>query len=1287
VVRPPGGGTEGRTTLVLLLDERRLEILVQPRLYAGELLDMVASQCGLREKEYFGLAVVDDAGHYTWLQLDRKVLDHDLPRKPQVLTVHFLVKFFIESIGHLADNQTVELFYLQARSLIWRGLLEVEADIVFQLAALGLQAGHGDYSDEVSTRTLLKKTTLLPAFVLKEQPSHTYCEDQVIEHYKKTAGQTRGQAVVNYMTIVESMPTYGVHYFEVYDKRSTPWWLGLSCKGIAQYTHKDRKVPCRVFMWKQLENLYFRDKKFSIEVHDAKRVVQTLSSFNLYEDALKLDSVSAKDELVDAISDSTTQVSVSRRSFNPGSIHVYQWYAQTSNLTKCIWQSAISQHQFYLDRKQARLRGHSAHRSLKEIARDLTRSTTSLSSASSASNLSLSGSSHSLAVSGSLASTEAETEESRRAKAEMAAALKARKEALEERLKEKNSQLKELCIKEGELTGELPSEIPLQPGEPLPVIRRRVGTEFALSEILINKSGNPEEEQLAALELEFEIQSKITSAALKLANDTSTGKSVRRQRKISYSQSQKKLKEIEFKLTTLKHATAGKQQKRAKQPRPGALTSQKHSDGQMIQSLGPRPGQRCQQPQDELRRGVSVPDLGQDGAGQEDVLEEEVPDNLVSPRSCPSSPRKQPVGLPNLPNLPHTDPVHLQSPVRAIQRGPATGYIPNSVYLRSSYRAKQYPTLSTRPNQSTSRPAGPVRAVWHPSDHHHHTLPSPYRNKFDANSGCDSPVGLYNCPQQRTSQAFSSLDDLDGLASMTGPPTARRDPAASHHYPSLERSAARKKQRPVQPAVAGDSRLAMAGDSGAAQVTLKPESRSMEDLEVLENAGARGSVRPRQQQRPNGAHHLDQLAMTSSQLDQLAADQLVARSMTSSQLDQLAADQLVASQQLDQLAASQQALDDLVYRTQQTTLRNTDEYPTVRHASGYDDVDGHAYPLPLPARRTTLLPGQTYPEPAASAVPLPAMHHSHTVAALREVFSPHRSNSRQTHLVHARKVETTFGLNDSVHTHSVIDAASASTPHIVAPPSLVATTSNPPHLATPPSHMSTPTSNDSDEPKPPLFPKQYWQRQHGSPWADTSLDSPAVPRKLKPPVPLPSPSMDPQASQDVNTSVDTVVSPADHPTGHQGSFIPYRETTKPFEMSDYYKYSSKFRKASASSLKSTESSTDSPDSPRSGSGTASQRSSTSRESVPPDLPARPVLAVPAVVRLQPREGQGSLQPREGQGSKESLHKDTPQGGLHGSKESLADAFSTEMLAWYEQKQNKPNPSQQNPQSGKPATLV
>ena len=630
----------GRNASVILLDERRLDMLIQPRMYAGELLDLVASHCQLKEKEFFGLAVVDENGHYQWLQLDRKVLDHDLPRKPTTLTVHFLVKFFIESISHLSENRTVELFYLQARSLIFRGTLEVDSEIVFQLAALALQGTFGDYVDEQTTRNLVKKSPILPASVLKEHSSLTFCEDQVIEHYKKTKGQTRGQAVVNYMTIVESMPTYGVHYFEVYDKRQTPWWLGLSCRGIAQYGYNDRKLPVRVFQWKQLENLYFRDKKFSIEVHDAKRVVQTVSSFNLYDDALKSEGQSntasapppakgddSKDELVDAIADSTTQVSVSRRSFNPGAIHVYVWFGKTQSLTKCIWQSAISQHQFYLDRKQAKLR-HVPVRTLKEIARDLTRSSASLSSASSLSNLSRSGSTHSLAISASGFSVEdpEQSEEARRARMEMLAALKARREALESKLKEKNKLLKELCIKEGELTGELPPEIPLGPGEPVPTIRRRVGTEFALSENLLSKPlQSPEEEMMAKLELEFEIQSKITSAALKLANDNGAAKSVRKQRKISYLQNQEKLRKIESKLNELK----GVRQRRG-QPR------ERRGSSPDVVKAGSKDG--------KPRRGLSVPDLDvslrdESGSQLSVALDEDQPDGIGA-RSCPSSPRK-----------------------------------------------------------------------------------------------------------------------------------------------------------------------------------------------------------------------------------------------------------------------------------------------------------------------------------------------------------------------------------------------------------------------------------------------------------------------------------------------------------------------------------------------------------------------------------------------------------------------------------------------------------------------
>ena len=359
---------------------------------------------------------------------------------------------------------------------------------------------------------------------------------------------------------------------------------------------------------------------------------------------------------------------------------MYVWYAQTSGLTKCIWQSAISQHQFYLDRKQARLRGQAVHRTLKEIARDLTRSSVSLSSASSASNLSLTGSSHSLGVSGSLNSHDQDnelTEDAKRARAEMVTALKARREALEEKLREKRAVLKELCIKEGELTGELPPEIPLAPGEPLPIIRKRVGTEFQISEKLLNKTASAEEEQLAQLELELEIQSKITSAALKLANDSSARKNVRRQRKISYNQCQKKLKELEFRVSSLRH---NYKQKKAKQPRHqqqlhhhtsfdtvgggGAVAGRgAHHLPNHLQHLSQQQQQQQQQQaliDDHLRRGKSVPDLGTESQGESaDEDDGDVETVVVSPRSCPSSPRKQPLGLPQQNSSATLNPHHL----------------------------------------------------------------------------------------------------------------------------------------------------------------------------------------------------------------------------------------------------------------------------------------------------------------------------------------------------------------------------------------------------------------------------------------------------------------------------------------------------------------------------------------------------------------------------------------------------------------------------------------------------
>jgi hypothetical protein len=55
--------------------------------------------------------------------------------------------------------------------------------------------------------------------------------------------------------------------------------------------------------------------------------------------------------------------------------------------------------------------------------------------------------------------------------------LQHKKEALinlEAALKRRINEFRELCLKEGELTGHLPADYPLQPREPIPQVRRRI---------------------------------------------------------------------------------------------------------------------------------------------------------------------------------------------------------------------------------------------------------------------------------------------------------------------------------------------------------------------------------------------------------------------------------------------------------------------------------------------------------------------------------------------------------------------------------------------------------------------------------------------------------------------------------------------------------------------------------------------------------------------------------------------------------------------------------------------
>ncbi|CAJ1051279.1 LOW QUALITY PROTEIN: FERM domain-containing protein 4B [Xyrichtys novacula] len=510
--------TEGRQCQIHLLDGRKLELLVQPKLLSLELLDLVASHFSLKEKEYFGLCFVNDTGQNNWLKLDRKVLDHDFS-KIGPLELRFLVRFYIERITFLKDNSTVELFFLNAKSLVFNETIEVESGNVFKLAAFALQEAKGDYTSAETARSDLKLLPVLPTRALREHPSLNYCEDKVIEHYKQLKGLTRGQAIVKYLALVESLPTYGVHYYPVKDKQGLPWWLGVSYKGIGQYDLQDKQKPRKLFQWKQLENLYFREKKFAVEVNDPHRKT------------------------------------VTKRTFGQTGLVIHTWYASHS-LIKTIWVMAISQHQFYLDRKQSKSK-MTTTRSSGDIAVDLTEicapRISKLSSIESRDQ-------PIMASNGSLISAgSADSEANEEQKKEKIAELKKKEKNLQDTLTQKLEELKKICMREAELTGKLPKEYPLTSGEKAPQVRRRVGTAFKLDDLF----PYDEDPYLRNLESRFALQQKIVEAALKLSNEVDLCKTVKKKRRNNCLDAMRKLEEIEKEINNYRIKTGQKPTQRA----------------------------------------------------------------------------------------------------------------------------------------------------------------------------------------------------------------------------------------------------------------------------------------------------------------------------------------------------------------------------------------------------------------------------------------------------------------------------------------------------------------------------------------------------------------------------------------------------------------------------------------------------------------------------------------------------------------------------------------------------
>ncbi|XP_074789814.1 LOW QUALITY PROTEIN: innate immunity activator protein [Myripristis murdjan] len=122
-------------------------------------------------------------------------------------------------------------------------------------------------------------------------------------------------------------------------------------------------------------------------------------------------------------------------------------------------------------------------------------------------------------------------------------AMKLKHQSLQDQLERCILELKKLCIREAELTGQLSEDYPLQPGEKPPLVRRRIGAAFRLDEQSIPQGA--EESELNLVDAELALQVKIYEAARKLCREDHLNKAVKKSRIQQCKREEKKLKELQ----------------------------------------------------------------------------------------------------------------------------------------------------------------------------------------------------------------------------------------------------------------------------------------------------------------------------------------------------------------------------------------------------------------------------------------------------------------------------------------------------------------------------------------------------------------------------------------------------------------------------------------------------------------------------------------------------------------------------------------------------------------------
>lgn len=253
--KSPSKAPRGKMVLARakLLDGTDVEVAVEKKAKALDLLGLVAEKINLLEKDYFGLSYVDHNNMKNWLTPDKRISKQ--VKGPWEF--NFEVKFYPPDPAQLAEDITRYQLCLQVRQDILTGKLPCSFVTHALLGSYMVQAEVGDYDAKEH-----KNTSYLSEFAFAPN-QNAELEEKVVDLHKTHKGQTPAEAELHYLENAKKLAMYGVDMHTAKDSEGVDIMLGVCASGLLVYRDKLR---INRFAWPKILKISYKRSNFYIKI-------------------------------------------------------------------------------------------------------------------------------------------------------------------------------------------------------------------------------------------------------------------------------------------------------------------------------------------------------------------------------------------------------------------------------------------------------------------------------------------------------------------------------------------------------------------------------------------------------------------------------------------------------------------------------------------------------------------------------------------------------------------------------------------------------------------------------------------------------------------------------------------------------------------------------------------------------------------------------------------------------------------------------------------------------------